>query len=525
MDIEKIQVKDNIRKDLGDLRELVASIKEIGIIEPLIIDQDCTLIAGHRRLAAAKAAGLKTVPTVVHDGGGFEVAMAENLQRKELTPIEEAEAYAEHVKKKGSVEVLARCLGKKPEYVERRLDLLKAEPEVQKALVAGKIQLGHAVILSHMGQPAQLKELKHIMGEKLSVASFADNMKERWNETSLHLEDARFDKANCEGCPHNGGQQAILAETGANLKGVCLNPDCFKIKTREFVKAETEKLEAKGMTVLSQDKMEKIERDPDYSDRKRPVRLGEYSRELKDVLDNHRLEKEPELFAVGFNLEHGKLERRIYCMNMAKLRARPESAGPEKSEKQLELSRGEKLDRRLDEFAHTLLVETSQELLRADTMEPQLDKPVKVLVLYELWKKAGESAEKIIEEEAKGIYPDKCCLGAATLKKLYALPEKTLDRIIARTASAWLGQRDMPELVLIAPSLGFEAKKHFALSEEFLELHTIDQLKKLAKELDVDVEGENSKGKLISVLLAAKTKGKVPKSVAKALEGKHENID
>jgi len=130
--------------DAKDLEELTASIREHGIIQPLIVSpkegETYTLIAGERRLEAAKQAGLRTVPAIqrqVSDRELLELALIENIQRAELNPLEEAEAYRQLTEDFGlSHEEVALQVGKSRPAVSNTLRLLQLSDTVKKALVA-----------------------------------------------------------------------------------------------------------------------------------------------------------------------------------------------------------------------------------------------------------------------------------------------------------------------------------------------------------------------------------------------------
>ena len=129
--------------DAKDLNELTASIREHGIIQPLIVSPETggtyTLIAGERRLEAAKQAGLRTVPAVlrqVSDRELLELALIENIQRSELNPLEEAEAYRQLTEEFGlSHEEVALQVGKSRPAVSNTLRLLQLSDTVKQALV------------------------------------------------------------------------------------------------------------------------------------------------------------------------------------------------------------------------------------------------------------------------------------------------------------------------------------------------------------------------------------------------------
>ncbi len=134
------------------LRELADSIREHGIIQPLIVsrqgDGSFHLIAGERRLQAARLAGLEAVPVVFREAAPrelLELALIENIQRADLNPIEEAMAYRRLTAEYGlTQEDAARRVGKSRAAVANALRLLALEPEIRRSLVAGEISEGHA---------------------------------------------------------------------------------------------------------------------------------------------------------------------------------------------------------------------------------------------------------------------------------------------------------------------------------------------------------------------------------------------
>lgn len=161
-----------------DLADLAASIREHGVIQPLIVtanrDGMFTLIAGERRWQASKRAGLKTVPVIVRQASNqemLEVALIENVQRADLNAIEEAEAYRQLVEEFGlSHEAVARRVGKNRATVTNTLRLLNAADTVKQALVDGKISEGHArALLALSTQKAQASALITIMNLSLNV--------------------------------------------------------------------------------------------------------------------------------------------------------------------------------------------------------------------------------------------------------------------------------------------------------------------------------------------------------------------
>ncbi|MEW6085269.1 MAG: ParB/RepB/Spo0J family partition protein [Chloroflexota bacterium] len=165
--------------DITELENLAASIREHGVIQPLIVSPGrggvYTLIAGERRLQASRKAGLKTVPVAIRhatDQQLLELALIENVQRADLNPIEEAEAYQNLAKEfKMSHEVIASRVGKSRVAVTNTLRLLEASSAVKQALVDGRITEGHARAMLSLSAKAQEHLLNQIINLDLSVRS------------------------------------------------------------------------------------------------------------------------------------------------------------------------------------------------------------------------------------------------------------------------------------------------------------------------------------------------------------------
>jgi ParB family chromosome partitioning protein len=164
--------------DLNELENLAASIREHGVIQPLIVSPakngTYILIAGERRLQASRKAGLKTVPVVIRhatDQQLLELALIENVQRADLNPIEEAEAYQHLAREfRMSHEMIASRVGKSRVAVTNTMRLLDASAAVKQALVDGRISEGHARALLALGTAkAQEALLNQIINLDLSV--------------------------------------------------------------------------------------------------------------------------------------------------------------------------------------------------------------------------------------------------------------------------------------------------------------------------------------------------------------------
>jgi len=164
--------------DEDALNELIASIKEIGILQPPVVrkvgEGRYELIMGERRLRAAKAAGLKTIPVIIRQTPDNELlreALIENIHRSQLNPLEEAAAYAGLLTDFGCThDELATKLGRSRPLISNMLRLLNLPPSVQRKVAAGIISAGHARALLGLSDEKEIEKLANrIVAEGLSV--------------------------------------------------------------------------------------------------------------------------------------------------------------------------------------------------------------------------------------------------------------------------------------------------------------------------------------------------------------------
>ncbi len=164
--------------DEAELEELANSVKTKGVLQPILVrklgDGGYELIAGERRWRAAKLAGLKRIPAIVRpatDAEAMEMALIENLQRKDLNPVEAARAYQRLMKEFGlTQEAVARALGKERSAIATTVRLLALQPEVQAWVEGDQLSWGHAKVLLGVPDPEQQIRLgRRAVTERLSV--------------------------------------------------------------------------------------------------------------------------------------------------------------------------------------------------------------------------------------------------------------------------------------------------------------------------------------------------------------------
>ena len=163
--------------DIESLNELAKSIKEYGVVQPIIVKKSIKgyeLVAGERRTKAAKIAGLKKIPAIIKDFDDqemMEIALVENIQREDLNPIDEATSISNIIKLRGyTQEEFANKFGKSRSYVTNILGLLKLPDEVKKLVEKRSLSMSHARVISKIEDEDKAIDLaKKVITDSLSV--------------------------------------------------------------------------------------------------------------------------------------------------------------------------------------------------------------------------------------------------------------------------------------------------------------------------------------------------------------------
>ena len=178
--------------DEEQLAELTASIRIHGVLQPIVVrttpDGAHELIAGERRLRAARAAGLSHIPAVVRESADDEIlqlALTENVQRADLNPIEEAGAYRELIRRfELTHDELARQVGKSRVAVSNALRLLELAPETREAIVEGRISEGHGRALAAITIPELQRAVLQVVIERQLSVRQTEELVRRKRETA-----------------------------------------------------------------------------------------------------------------------------------------------------------------------------------------------------------------------------------------------------------------------------------------------------------------------------------------------------
>lgn len=269
-DVSNIQVamirvapEFNPRKRFSDAetREFADRISQSGWVSPLLVrpdperDDGYVLVAGERRFRAVSELGWDVVPVTIRQMDDVEhrkLALVENVDRRQLSPAEEALSAQAHTDAYGGDHAAAAAsLGWTVQRLQHRLKLMHADPEVMDALLHEKIQIGHAELLSGIPAENQRSALPRIIEQAITVAT----LREQLNGFASKLSKAIFPLNDCHSCQFNSEcQRGLFAE--AIDGGLCTNKTCYSQKTTEALNQKREELRADfGSVVLHSEKV------------------------------------------------------------------------------------------------------------------------------------------------------------------------------------------------------------------------------------------------------------------------------
>lgn len=252
------------RFDAVKLAELAESIREQGVLEPILvrpIGRGHEIVAGERRWRAAALAELAEVPCLVRelsDDAVLEVQVAENIQREDMTALEEADAFAALAARGRSASDIADRIGRKTRYVEQRLAVARAHESVRALLEADMIGLGSALLIVAFDHEAQARIAESLAGRgRMTVNDVIEELSD-WNHAlrgaPFDVEDAQLvpNAGACGACPKNSASQlSLLGEVDRNA--TCLDDECWQTKAAAawaLVKADAD---ARGIAIVETD--------------------------------------------------------------------------------------------------------------------------------------------------------------------------------------------------------------------------------------------------------------------------------
>jgi ParB family transcriptional regulator, chromosome partitioning protein len=295
--------------DEASMADLIASVRAAGVQQPVLLrprGEGFEIVCGERRFRAAKAAGLETIPAILRemtDNEALEAQIVENLQRTDIHPMQEAEAYAQLVEhaagwaKPGqparvahtlTAEDIAKAVGKAVPYVAQRMKLLQLILVARELFEQNYITLGHALLLARLtsddqdkavrallngsGDYAKMSTLDVFAARKKNIATndhakhsrlvemtegelkawIADNVMLKLKTAPWDLEDAQLVPAAgpCTSCPKRSGSNAALFADMTPDQDVCLDAACFGVKHKAFIVLTTKRAAEAGEPLL-----------------------------------------------------------------------------------------------------------------------------------------------------------------------------------------------------------------------------------------------------------------------------------
>jgi len=513
----------NPRKHLDEakLKDLVASVKEKGVLQAILVrpsNGKYEIVFGSRRFKAAGLAGLKEIKAEVKeltDKQVLEFQVIENLQREDVHPLEEAEGYEQLLKKHNykTVEDIAAKVGKSTAYIYGRLKLCELIPENRKFFYDGKFSPSVALLVARIPAHLQKEAGKNVAnggdyGDRQPM-SFRDAKEYVHENFMLQLKEAQFDtkekglagKGSCGECPKRTGNQKELFED-VNRADVCTDPSCFEAKKQAFIQRKLAELKKSGKKFLPLDQVENA------------LRYGSNYLKLGDTCCQAGAQgKRPTYRDLTKKVKDAEI---IYAVHpkegiLVELITKPEAARilkklGVKDESQETKTRGEKVGEHKKEERIT----AAKRAFWIEKIMKNMDQRIRdIMLLSILSHDAGidDHDDKILQgiDMMEDDFDDIYKLGDAKIKEV-------INRILYYKPHAL----EDHNLEFLATKLGFSMAKDYVITKEYLGACTIEELNKLAHELNIsDRTIGGGKSALVAHIFNHAPKGKVPKELLK----------
>lgn len=512
IEIAKIKAKDNVRTEIpkASIEGLVQSIKEQGILQPLLVkinNDGYDLIAGFRRLSAAKALKFDKIPCVIQDiedKDRKQVQLVENIQRENLNPIDEAAALSDLLKNH-DIEDLAMMIGKTVKFVSDRIKVLSLPMLVIDALKAKKISMGHAIVISRIpNKKAQIEMCREILSDKMSVVQTEANL----DRYSKRLGYAPFDKTQCKGCIHNGVNIKDLFDKDVELKGQCMNAECFVKKMAEYILTRKAYWKEKKVPVMSSDQY--------HSDNEMNKWHSVSSYEVQEIGKDVFKEEMNKGENVAVVIDDTGREQLLMKKSVWKTLTKKKSSGgkitgsvDEVAKKQREES---KKHNRVDGTKRRFLIAK----LEKNASEDQLHRIILEILFGSEHGNADTISAFLIQQGIGKKKKENFEVRYNIDEKLCQIRNTAIVKEQLAVANRAIKNHDTDYL----EAMGKEVKVdmlQFRLDEDYLMKHTKDGLHKLAKEFKLKTPatfGMNSKGDMVKWILGQKI-NQAPKELLK----------
>lgn len=506
------------------MEELTASVKERGILEPIIVRPlsgkkkgKFEVVAGSRRHRAAIAAKIGVVPAIVKelsDEEALEVQIVENSQREDPNPIDEAFGFKRLLDMgHHTPDTLAVKLNKSIAYVLGRVKLADLDGKVQERVSSGGLSLGHAILCTRLRNPEDQREfMREVVDRDWSVREAADQL----DRYCMKLKDAVFDTLGCASCASRSRNQTALFP---ELKKTdeCADSACFVAKTQEHWSAVLEGKKAQGFkTFKAAKKVDKMieareavriapsEKEAGYTKTYPP----HYEDKCSGCVEHHAFcLVTNKNWRGGEEIEYGELCLDNKCLDAMtramkkemKKEKRAASAAQEEPQSQATCHSEQAIKCR-DRFL----------IRRLDPAKIEdFDVLQKELLLYLLvqWDISWD-------DDAYSF--------------VAGVPTEHLDAAFTTAFINEMKNVDGDDLLKFLSAKDTNLLVDFAIDREYLESSDFkkkDDLVKLAEELDLVVIPTSAKAEIIEQILAYDLKGKVPREIAEVLKAGEEDVE
>ncbi|MDD5387579.1 MAG: ParB/RepB/Spo0J family partition protein [Sulfuricurvum sp.] len=491
--LEEVVVSSfNTRKhcDEGKLKELAESIKQKGLIEPVIVrplNGKYELVCGERRFRASKMAGLSDIVARIvklDDKEALEFQVIENLQREDVHPLEEAEGYEQLMKKHGykSVDDIAAKVGKSKAYIYGRMKLCELIPENRKFFYDDKLSPSTALLVARIPEHLQKEAGKRVAcGRWASDGSMSYREALKWieEEFMLRLKDAQFDtkekgiagKCSCVDCLKRTGNQKELFVDVASAD-VCTDPECFKAKKVAFTQKVITELKKKGKKVISSEEAKELfQYESSTTPNQKYMALDEHHYDWPSGVTPRKMLKATKDVEIihAIHPYSGKIIEMVSRTDLPKLF----KAAGIKTERAVNTS-----ERRIENQPEERVTRAKRGLW-IEKISASMDSRVKnVLLLSSLLQGMTllDEDDALLDNAPNGD----------DLEEIYNLGDAQVQKLIARCIFIMPKDHDDNSLEFISGKLGFTVAKDYVITESYLQAQTKDQLVKLAKEIELD---------------------------------------
>jgi len=525
--------------------ELNASVKERGVLTPLwvrVVPGGYHIIAGERRHKAAKAAGLETVPAIIKeatDAQALELSVIENDQREDVNPMEQAMGYKRLLDEgKHTPETLAAKLSRKVPYVQGLLRLLAIPKEAQQALLDGKIQYGHALLLTRLKNNGDQKAFfKSIMAGEDWGSNEPMTVKQAQNaldEFTLRLKSAAFDVQLCATCAFRSRAQAGLFPEEAKADDKCMDASCFFLKTREHYRKLAVIWKEKGIKVLeTAAEVQTAKRSPNARELETEPGRWDHPKKYKSMCVPCPMRTlycyEEKQHGERSSFHIGEICLNKKCYN--KMQGHPEERSSSGSSRPASKSRAAEVHAlgMRDRFLRTRMpakVEANEILQRRLVLFHLLCRfdRFSTALKPEIKKDQDQTLAEILREHCPAWKHESLLDEQKLFAAVSMIPAVSLAAVTRKAILASVAFTEEEVLLQGMGEAGLSFEKDFQVDEAFLVTKTKGELAQLVRDFKIQSAGSPiikadivnmKKPEIVKLVLAQKLTGKVPSEVAK----------